>query len=257
YDSTPDQGQAGWFVVGGTSLATPMWAARTAIAGYQITPSSIYSSSTFPFRDITTGNNGAPAGFGYDLATGRGSWADDAEAAAPAAPTGVSASASGTTVSLSWSPSTNLDTVDSYTVVRSDGKTVATGVLGLKASDTGVPQGTYTYTVEAVNARGPGSPSSPSGSVTVGGTTSPPVASFTSACHSTATCTFSSTSSGSITTYAWSGSVSGSGPSVTKTFTSTGTHTETLKVTGPGGSSTKSGSVTCTRSSRKAPIVCG
>ncbi|HEY2428938.1 MAG TPA: hypothetical protein VGI06_08420, partial [Acidimicrobiales bacterium] len=46
YDSTPDQGQAGWFVVGGTSLATPMWAARTAIAGLSITPTTIYSTAT-------------------------------------------------------------------------------------------------------------------------------------------------------------------------------------------------------------------
>ncbi|MDH2442778.1 S53 family peptidase [Amnibacterium sp. CER49] len=72
YDSTPYSGTTGWFTVGGTSAATPMWAARSAIAGTQVTPATVYGSS-LTFRDITSGNNGAAAGAGYDLNTGRGS----------------------------------------------------------------------------------------------------------------------------------------------------------------------------------------
>jgi hypothetical protein len=232
-----------------------MWAARTAIAGLSITPTMIYSTATLPFRDITTGNNGAPAGFGYDLATGRGSWADAAEAAAPAAPTGVSASASGTTVSLSWSPSTNVDTVDSYTVVRSDGKAV-TGVHGLGYSDTAVPTGTFTYSVSAVNTAG-SSAGSTSGSVTVGGSTPPPIIGLNSSCSS-AKCTFTSTSSGgAITTYAWTGATpTGTGSTATKTYSSAGKFSVSLKATGPGGSSTASTTVSCSRTTRKAPLVC-
>ena len=84
----------GWVQVGGTSVATPIMSAtiaianqgRTALGGQtlsgpnQVLPAlySSYlsgSSGTYlsNFRDITTGNNGYPAGPGYDLSTGIGS----------------------------------------------------------------------------------------------------------------------------------------------------------------------------------------
>jgi subtilase family serine protease len=73
YDSTSYYGMSGWWVVGGTSASSPMWAGRAAAAGVTVDAGSIYGSS-ITFRDITIGNNGAPALTGYDLATGRGSW---------------------------------------------------------------------------------------------------------------------------------------------------------------------------------------
>jgi hypothetical protein len=73
YDSTAYQGQTGWFTVGGTSLATPMWAARAADAGGVVGGDAIYGGG-LPLRDITSGNNGAPCLAGYDLCSGRGSW---------------------------------------------------------------------------------------------------------------------------------------------------------------------------------------
>ncbi len=73
YDSTPDQGQSGWFIVGGTSASSPMWAARAADTGGTVDAGYVYANS-IAFRDITTGNNGAPCLVGYDLCTGRGSW---------------------------------------------------------------------------------------------------------------------------------------------------------------------------------------
>ncbi|MGE5073446.1 MAG: hypothetical protein ACM3MF_08460 [Anaerolineae bacterium] len=73
YDSTPYQGQAGWFKVGGTSASSPMWAARAAVAGVVVSSAYVYGSS-ITYRDITSGNNGAPCLTGYDLCTGRGSW---------------------------------------------------------------------------------------------------------------------------------------------------------------------------------------
>jgi subtilase family serine protease len=64
-----------WFVLGGTSASTPMWAARAAVSGLAIDAKLLYGSpSPISFRDITVGNNGFPALTGYDLVSGLGSW---------------------------------------------------------------------------------------------------------------------------------------------------------------------------------------
>ncbi len=73
YDSTKYQGQAGWFTIGGTSASSPMWAARSADAGTTVNSAYVYANN-ITYRDITSGNNGAPCLVGYDLCTGRGSW---------------------------------------------------------------------------------------------------------------------------------------------------------------------------------------
>jgi subtilase family serine protease len=73
YDSTPYNGSTGWFTVGGTSASAPMWAARSAVAGVVVNAAYVYDSK-INYRDITSGNNGAPCLVGYDLVTGRGSW---------------------------------------------------------------------------------------------------------------------------------------------------------------------------------------
>jgi hypothetical protein len=85
YDTVP-YGWTGWFQVGGTSAGAPQWAALVAIVdqgralagkgsldgGSQTLP-AIYQLSSSDFHDIITGNNGHPAGRGYDVVTGRGS----------------------------------------------------------------------------------------------------------------------------------------------------------------------------------------
>jgi subtilase family serine protease len=73
YDTTRYQGQAGWFKVGGTSASSPMWAGRAAVLGSVVDASYVYGPG-IAFRDITSGNNGAPCLTGFDLCTGRGSW---------------------------------------------------------------------------------------------------------------------------------------------------------------------------------------
>jgi subtilase family serine protease len=73
YDSTRYQGLQGWFTVGGTSASSPMWAARSAVAGAVVDAAYVYGNN-ITFRDITSGNNGASCLVGYDLVTGRGSW---------------------------------------------------------------------------------------------------------------------------------------------------------------------------------------
>jgi subtilase family serine protease len=75
----------GWFIAGGTSAATPVWAALTAIADqmaghslgsvnpalYSVATSSKYAQD---FRDVTSGNNSFSGGGvtvqGYNAATG-------------------------------------------------------------------------------------------------------------------------------------------------------------------------------------------
>ena len=86
--SVYDQYDAGgWFAVGGTSLATPMWAGLISIVnqervangdplldGPTQTIPMLYGLPSSAFNDITTGSNGAyNAGPGYDLVTGNGS----------------------------------------------------------------------------------------------------------------------------------------------------------------------------------------
>ena len=73
YDSTRYQRQRGWWTVGGTSASSPMIAARSAVAGTLVGSAYVYGGG-ISYRDITSGNNGAPCLVGYDLCTGRGSW---------------------------------------------------------------------------------------------------------------------------------------------------------------------------------------
>ncbi|HEY5269629.1 MAG TPA: hypothetical protein VII97_04790 [Anaerolineales bacterium] len=73
YDSLSYRGQKGWYQVGGTSLSSPMWAGRAAVAGAVVNASYVYGNS-ITFRDITAGINGSPCLVGFDLCTGLGSW---------------------------------------------------------------------------------------------------------------------------------------------------------------------------------------
>src|SRR5512143_3605880 len=73
YDSARYQGQAGWWTVGGTSASSPMWAARSAVAGAVVNSAYVYGSS-ITYRDITSGGNSAGCLVGYDMCSGRGSW---------------------------------------------------------------------------------------------------------------------------------------------------------------------------------------
>jgi subtilase family serine protease len=72
YDSTKYYGQTGWWTVGGTSASAPMWAGRSAVSGQVVSSAYVYGNG-ITYRDITSGNNGAPCLVGYDLCTGRGS----------------------------------------------------------------------------------------------------------------------------------------------------------------------------------------
>jgi subtilase family serine protease len=82
YDSVRYQGQAGWFQVGGTSLAAPLIGAVYALAGNAVAVvyGSYPYSHTSSLHDVTSGSNGScggsylcTAGPGYDGPTGLGS----------------------------------------------------------------------------------------------------------------------------------------------------------------------------------------
>ena len=85
YDSVSYNGSSGWYQVGGTSAATPAWAALIAIADQGLVAggkgtlsntqaqSNLYSLPSSDFHDITSGFNGYSATPGYDLVTGLGS----------------------------------------------------------------------------------------------------------------------------------------------------------------------------------------
>jgi fibronectin type 3 domain-containing protein len=168
--SVYDNGYGGWVTVGGTSAGSPMWAARAAVAGAVVNASYVYGNS-INFRDITSGNNGSPALVGYDLATGRGSWADVVLVPPPGAPTLNSAIGGAGTASLSWSPPTSGGPAASYNVYRSGSvgpvALLASGVTTTSYNDNGVAPGTYTYDVSAVNSANVEGPASNQLSATV------------------------------------------------------------------------------------------
>ena len=182
YDSTAEQGRSGWWTVGGTSVSSPIWAAESAVAGISASPQTLYGSSATPsFRDITGGSNGHPTLVGYDLATGRGSWANGA----PQPPTALAANGSSAAVALSWTAGSGATTYDVYRGTASGGESttpIAMNVTGTTYNDTTVTNGiAYFYEVEGVNSVGTGSPSnqatatpSSSGSSGGGGGGSPP-----------------------------------------------------------------------------------
>ena len=83
--SSDSAAAVGWLGDAGTSAAAPIWAGLIAIAdqgrvlaggtpltGYTQTLPALYSLPAADFHDILYGNNGDPAGPGYDLATGLG-----------------------------------------------------------------------------------------------------------------------------------------------------------------------------------------
>jgi hypothetical protein len=86
FDSFDGGASTPWFTVGGTSLATPMWASLIAIADQGRTINGLapfasgqaqqmlYSAPAADFHDVTAGSNaGFSAGPGYDQVTGLGS----------------------------------------------------------------------------------------------------------------------------------------------------------------------------------------
>lgn len=89
YDSTSYNGQSGWWVVGGTSVGAPSWAALIALIDqgrtsplsnsdvmtqlYNLAGTTGSTGYTTNYHDVTSGSNGNSSLPGYDLVTGIGS----------------------------------------------------------------------------------------------------------------------------------------------------------------------------------------
>jgi hypothetical protein len=82
YLTAPGAGPPGWAVIGGTSAATPQWAALFAVANQvraaaraaplASAPAALYSLPARDFHQVAGGGNGLPCTPGYNLVTGLG-----------------------------------------------------------------------------------------------------------------------------------------------------------------------------------------
>jgi fibronectin type 3 domain-containing protein len=175
YDSYLNPYGGPWTGIGGTSFATPAWAAIVAITnqvraqdgltslnGYAQTLPSLYKLPASDFHDITSGFNGKySAGIGYDLVTGRGSPIVNLLvfdlAGVGTTPVGLAATPGERQVTLTWSAEIQAGTT--FNIYRGtspggEGATpIATGVTTTLFTDTGLTDGTtYYYQVASVNA---------------------------------------------------------------------------------------------------------
>jgi PKD repeat protein len=252
YDSVTYDSQSGWWTVGGTSASTAMIAGEAAAnASTTLNAATIYASApSIELRDIISGSNGHPAVTGYDLATGLGSWSNT-----PGAAVGLTATGEGSNgITLAWRAPTGAP-VTQYVIWRGTASGQETTDLAT-VSASGGPSYTYTdasatgatsyyYEVQAINALG-NAPFSTEAHAQATATGTPPVAHFTTSC-SKATCHFTSTSTGTISSYAWNGGNGTTGTSSTfsDTYASAGAYTASLTVGGTAGQSSASTQITC------------
>ena len=168
-------GSGEWTAVPGVAMTTACagWATTTVPLGSATTGQIVFNDGSGTW-DNHGGNN-------YPLTPGIQVVQDGAVSApssgpcttvdvtAPTVPTNVVASAAGSSVSVSWSASSDATGVTGYTVTRSGGAgtvTSQTATPGL--TDTAVVAGnTYSYVVRAFDAAGNTSAASPAASVTV------------------------------------------------------------------------------------------
>jgi hypothetical protein len=169
YNANPNTGVAvydetngGWLVLGGTSAGTPQWAALVALAD-QLRASAnpaqpaLNSTQTLTalyqeqadFHDITSGNNGYPAGAGYDLVTGLGSPIANllvpALAAQASAPGTSSSSGSNSNGSGSGSNSSSANfTVTTTSITATSGVAFAGTVATIADTDSDAASDTFT-----------------------------------------------------------------------------------------------------------------
>jgi kumamolisin len=255
YDSTASQGLSGWLVFGGTSVSSPSlagivnnagafdggwdggnntssvqsnlysnYATETGSTGPLSATNCSYNGSTTPFYDITSGSAGTyPSGPCWDFASGIGTLrgttgltgSGASSGSAPAAPTGLTATAGNGQVSLTWTGSSGATSYEVLRSTTSGSESPLTSVTSTSYTDTGLSNGTtYFYVVEAANTYG------------------------TSGASNEASATPTSTSSGSFqvttTTSSFSVTRGGSASTITVTVTPSGGFTGdvTLSVTG-------------------------
>ncbi len=176
-----------WETIGGTSLACPTWAAFIAIVdqervdagdgvldGATQTLPMLYALPAADFHDITTGNNGLPAGVGYDQVTGIGSMIAP-QIAISMAPLRIVVTPNQITNAVEGNPLTNVpvatftDATGSFpasdysaTINWGDGSPLSTGTIvddgggefEVDSSHTYLLFGTYTLSVTVTSTQG-------------------------------------------------------------------------------------------------------
>jgi DNA-binding beta-propeller fold protein YncE len=170
-----------WTAFGGTSAASPLWAALTGVIESETNPSkrlgelnpTLYKLPRSDFNDITVGNNDYtttnggdyPAGSGYDMATGLGSPIGTSLA------TGLLSQTAGPTLSA-VSPSEGPASGNVEVTVTGTGFSTTSGATTIKFGSTAATSVncTSTTTCTAVEPAGTAGPASVT--VTVGGQTS-------------------------------------------------------------------------------------
>ena len=175
-----------WEQVGGTSLACPVWAAFLSIVdqervaagdgildGPTQTLPMLYALPAADFHDVTTGNNGFPAGPGYDQVTGLGSM-NAPRMAIDMAPLRIVVTPSQVANAVEGNPLTNVPVATftdatgvypasdySATINWGDGAPLTTGTVvatsggfTVDASHTYQLYGTYTISVTVTSTQG-------------------------------------------------------------------------------------------------------
>jgi hypothetical protein len=165
---------------------TLTWTAPTNLGGliqdaYKITGNEGFVAETATYTSTTKVINGLRAGTSYTFTIKSSNSLGDAAGVSfastlvptlPGVPTAVTASISGSTVSVGWTAPTNTggtgSTISGYTaylIDNSGSDVTSSAVAGLSTTFSGVADGTYTVKVLATNIAGNGARSTPSSSV--------------------------------------------------------------------------------------------
>ncbi|MEU6879533.1 carbohydrate binding domain-containing protein [Streptomyces sp. NPDC046712] len=172
-----------WTAVPGIGMeaACTGWWKRTVDLGTATTMSAVFNNGNGVWDNNNGANYSVPAGTTTvkdKVVTGNAAnpcAAEVPDTQAPTTPTGVAASADGTSVVLTWQPATDNKGVTGYQVTRTGGTggTTVTDVGSTVLSDTNLAENTaYTYTVRALDAAGNASAASAPARATTG--TAPP-----------------------------------------------------------------------------------
>jgi len=197
------------------SWSPPAFDGGSVITGYTVTSNPAGgSASTTGATTVTV--SGLTNGVSYTFSvkatnvagTGVASSASNTVVPAdtsPASPTNVSASPGSFQATVTWTPpaaSPDRSAVVDYTVVASPGgySKVVTGAATSAATVTGLPSGSYTFTVIARNQAGFGAASSPSSAITIASDPNPPTnVTATSTSSTAATITWSVPAANGVT----------------------------------------------------------
>jgi len=148
---TASSGATSYNVYRGTSAggegATPV---KTGVTGPAFTDTGLTNGATYYYK-VAAVNGSGTSGFSNEVSA-------MPQVAAPAAPTGLTATAGHMQVSLKWTASSGATSYNVYRGTSSGGESatpVKTGITGTTFTDTGLTAGTkYFYKVAAVNAGG-------------------------------------------------------------------------------------------------------